>query len=555
MARTAAPVREAALSGGATRPVGGTTRDAAHARDLALLAGPALLAAGLCLIGITGRSLGFDESATVAIAGQHGSALWSAIAHDGGNMSGYYVLMHVLISLLGKGLLVLRLPSAIGAGAAVGLLEALALQLFDRRVAVAAGVLSAVSLPLVFWGQSARSYALLVALVTGSFLAYASMLDGRRPRAAAIGYVLCTALAMYASLMAILIVPAQLVLLAWHRGRARAVGSALGAVVVLCVPLMVLVAERGSGQLFWVPRPDSTAIKQVLQALTSAGLEPSFHATSTTTALLVCTVAALAVAAVALVAAGARPLLAAGAGSDRLRRVAGGAIDLSAAQPADVHPAGFAAVGLGHHAARRASIARLGGARRSAGAAGASGRAQLRPLSGELARRDRLRLRAHHSPGLCRVLSLRWPQCLSLLRPSRGAGAPPGAARRAVRQPARVYRGLCDPAPGAAATPAPEVPAAVAGIEPRGPAERHRRLARQLLALPRAAELAVGRVPAPPPEVVRLRSSGDGGAVHALAASAPAQGRSVVPTNVSALSPASRTPLAAAYATNPRRLR
>jgi mannosyltransferase len=279
-----------------------------------LVAGPALLALGLCLIGISGRSLGFDESATVAIAGQHGSALWSGIAHDGGNMSGYYVLMHVLIDVFGNGAVVLRLPSALGAGLAVTLLELLALRLFDRRAAFVAGLLSAVSLPLVFWGQSARSYALLVAFVTGSFLALVAIIDAKRPRAAWIAYVLCTALAMYASLMAILIVPAQLLILAWHRGRARALASALAAVAVLFVPLLVLVAERGSGQLFWVPRPDGAAIWQVLQALTSAGLEPNFHATSTTTALLVCTLAALVVITVAVVRTSAperwRPALA-----------------------------------------------------------------------------------------------------------------------------------------------------------------------------------------------------------------------------------------------------
>jgi hypothetical protein len=63
---------------------------------------------------------------------------------------------------------------------------------------------------------------------------------------------------------------------------------------------MVLVAQRGSGQLFWVPRPDWTAIKQVLQALTSAGLEPNFPATSTTTVLMVCTLVPLAVIAAAV---------------------------------------------------------------------------------------------------------------------------------------------------------------------------------------------------------------------------------------------------------------
>jgi hypothetical protein len=101
-----------------------------------------------------------------------------------------------------------------------------------------------------------------------------------------LAYVLCTALALYASLTALLIVPAQLVALAWHRQKLQAVMAALGAIITCCVPLMVLAARRGSGQLFWVPRPNWSLSKQVAEALTSAGLQPSFHTTSTTYVLL-----------------------------------------------------------------------------------------------------------------------------------------------------------------------------------------------------------------------------------------------------------------------------
>ncbi len=271
---------------------------AQRAGDAALVAGPALLAAVLCLYRIDTRSLGFDEGATVAIASQHGAALRSAIAHDGGNMSGYYVLIHALIGLFGSGELVLRLPSAIGALLAAGVVQVLALRLFDRPAALVSGLLMAVSLPLVFWGQSARSYALLVALSAGSFLALVLLIQGIRPRAAWVAYVLCMALAVYASLMALLIVPAQLIVLLWYRERWRALLSALVGVAVCCVPLAVLAARRGSGQLFWVPRPDGTSIKQVAEALTSAGLEPNFHPTSTTVALLVVTLLALGASAV-----------------------------------------------------------------------------------------------------------------------------------------------------------------------------------------------------------------------------------------------------------------
>ena len=274
-----------------------------RARGAAVIAAPALVGLVLSLIQITDRSLGFDEGATVAIAGQHSSALWSAISHDGGNMAGYYVLMHVLVGLFGNGELVLRLPSAVGAAAATALTTVLARRWFGERVALTAGVLMAVSLSLTFWGQSARSYALLIALSAGSFLAFAALLDDEHPRNAWIAYVLCTALAMYASLMTLLVVLAQLATLVWDRRRVRAVGGALLAIAVCCVPLAILALRRGSGQLFWVARPTFTSVKQVLEALTSAGLEPSFHATSTTFVLMGVTLALVLGAAGAILAA------------------------------------------------------------------------------------------------------------------------------------------------------------------------------------------------------------------------------------------------------------
>jgi hypothetical protein len=79
--------------------------------DVAVVAVPALLGAVLCLIELTTRSLWLDEAATVAIAGQHGSAFWHAAAHDGGNMLGYYALLHVLIGWFGDGAFVIRLCS------------------------------------------------------------------------------------------------------------------------------------------------------------------------------------------------------------------------------------------------------------------------------------------------------------------------------------------------------------------------------------------------------------------------------------------------------------
>ena len=85
--------------------------------DLLTVALPTVLALVLAAVELTVRSLWIDEAASVAIASQHGSALWHAIAHDGGNMVAFYLLLHVLIGWFGDGEAVIRIPSVIATGA------------------------------------------------------------------------------------------------------------------------------------------------------------------------------------------------------------------------------------------------------------------------------------------------------------------------------------------------------------------------------------------------------------------------------------------------------
>jgi hypothetical protein len=95
--------------------------------------------------------------------------------------------------------------------------------------------------------------------------------------------------------VAVLVVPVQLMVLLPRDQRRflRPLAVSLAAYLTLCVPLIVLAVERGSGQLFWVPRPSHKVDVQVLEALTSSGLQPSFHRTATTVGLLILTLVAL----------------------------------------------------------------------------------------------------------------------------------------------------------------------------------------------------------------------------------------------------------------------
>jgi hypothetical protein len=77
----------------------------------------------------------------------------------------------------------------------------------------------------------------------------------------------------------------------------------MAACAVCWVPLAVLAASRGSGQLFWIARPNLTAEKQVVLALTSSAYEPNFRPTGVAAVLAIATVLLLAVASARIVRA------------------------------------------------------------------------------------------------------------------------------------------------------------------------------------------------------------------------------------------------------------
>src|SRR5581483_12001948 len=261
------------------------------------IAVPCVIAAFLCAWELSTRSLWLDEGASVSIASQHGTALWHAIRHDGGNMLVYYLLLHVLIGWFGDAEVVIRMPSVLASIVTVGVTGVLGLRLLgDRRIAFAAGMLTAVSLPLVFWGQDARGYALLVTFCAISFLAFHEIVDAPdRPSPWWLGgYVLSTVLAVYMGFVGALIVPAQLLLLGIRPRHGKQMLAAIAAVALACIPLLVLASARGSSQLFWVPSPNMEGVGQTLRWLTSAGMPPNFHRSSTATLLMILSIAVLA---------------------------------------------------------------------------------------------------------------------------------------------------------------------------------------------------------------------------------------------------------------------
>lgn len=287
---------EPARAGPGAPEAGAAVRNATTGRraDLTCLLVPCGLAALLVLLELGTRSLWLDEGATIAISSQHGAALWHAIAHDGGNMLGYYLFEHALIGLFGHAPALVRAPSAFASVVTVGLVGVLGLRLFDRRVALAAGMLAAVSLPLVFWGQDARAYAPMITFITASFLALSMLLEPDPRRVMWVAWAVSLLLAVYMSFVAVLVIPAQvLILLIDRRAAWRSALVGIGAVLAAAIPIAVLAADRGSGQLFWVPAPTLARFDEMLRWVTSSGMPPNIHRNVISAVLLAVSLVAL----------------------------------------------------------------------------------------------------------------------------------------------------------------------------------------------------------------------------------------------------------------------
>lgn len=230
------------------------------------------VAAALVLYRLGARNIWADEATTFGTASQHGAALWHWALHDGGNMLGYYLAMHVWVTLFGTSLDVLRLPTALCFVASVPCVYLLVRRLYDRRSATVSALVFEVSSPLVYWGQEARAYVPALFFLLLSALALVIAVQQRR-RSAWILFASCAALAAYMLLLAALVVMAQVVSLALfgpRRIEVRRLVIASCAVGVAWVPLLIVAIHQGGAQISWIAPLSLRSGLQTLPLLLSA---------------------------------------------------------------------------------------------------------------------------------------------------------------------------------------------------------------------------------------------------------------------------------------------
>ncbi len=132
---------------------------------------PPLVTFGVLMTGLTVPSFWRDEAATLAAIHRPFGAMLAMLGHVDAVHGAYYVLAWVLARLLGTGELALRLPSVIAMCVAAGFIAAIGRRLVSPGAGLAAGVVFVINPQIVFYGQDARSYALVtMAAVIASYV-------------------------------------------------------------------------------------------------------------------------------------------------------------------------------------------------------------------------------------------------------------------------------------------------------------------------------------------------------------------------------------------------
>ncbi|HEY6421596.1 MAG TPA: glycosyltransferase family 39 protein [Candidatus Binataceae bacterium] len=189
------------------------------------------------------------------------------------NMGLYYIMLHFW-AWFGDSEFMLRLPSVICSVATIPVLYSLGKRLFDWRLGIIAALLMAVHAFDIQYAQEARSYSLVVLLITISSVYLLKGLE--RPTLANwILYILASILALYAHLFAGLILVAQWVFLLFSMYRTwswRQLGVIGLALVILSVPAVLLVFRAHSGRPQWIPQTSFRGVILLFDNL--AGSEP-----------------------------------------------------------------------------------------------------------------------------------------------------------------------------------------------------------------------------------------------------------------------------------------
>ncbi|MFC1420664.1 glycosyltransferase family 39 protein [Streptacidiphilus cavernicola] len=208
-----------------------------------------------------GGSFWGDEAVSLQVAHRDTGRIMRLTQHVDAVHGCYYLLLHGLFRLHDGGAVLLRTPSVLATAAAAGGIALVGRRLASPRAGLAAGLAFPAFPAVQYYAQEGRSYALVCAVVVGSWLLLLRAVE--RPT---VGRWACYGLAALATGLlheyAVLAVAAQgLTLLTGRQPRRVRAGWALatGAAAVAMLPLVLRGAEQ-AGQVAWIAEPGTGTV-------------------------------------------------------------------------------------------------------------------------------------------------------------------------------------------------------------------------------------------------------------------------------------------------------
>jgi mannosyltransferase len=199
------------------------------------------------------RSLWLDEAFTV---GNSRTPLLEIGRLNGGSMLGYYASLKPLVGSL-EGEFWLRLPSLVALVVATIPFHRIARRLFAEGPAALATLFFALNPITVAYAREARAYAFVILVVCISWWALLRVLDADRPSGASKAmWVGATAITGYMHLLSLLVLPAQMLVVAHRRGPMRAAREwilPISAIAILVLPLVWFATNPAADAANWIP--------------------------------------------------------------------------------------------------------------------------------------------------------------------------------------------------------------------------------------------------------------------------------------------------------------
>jgi mannosyltransferase len=229
-----------------------------------------VLAGVLRTLCLTSQGITLDESFSIFLGRTTYSNFVHLVWSSEFNMVLYYVLLRLWMNL-GHSEFVIRMLGVLFATATVPVVYFLGKRLFDERTALLAALLLAMHPSHLMLAQRARSYPLVILLVSMASLCFVLALQ-KPTRAIWMAYAAFSAASIYSHFFAVLVIAAQMVSLLFILRRPppwKLALPALAFLAVLLLPMAAFFLHHGdTSHVAWVPDLSLQQVLWVLYSLT-----------------------------------------------------------------------------------------------------------------------------------------------------------------------------------------------------------------------------------------------------------------------------------------------